>query len=360
MKRLLLCVSILMSSFAAIAADRQVYVYNWSDYIAPKLLDDFTRETGIRVVYDTYDSNETLEAKLLAGHSGYDIVVPSGSFLQRQIKAGLYQPLDRTKLANASNISPEVDAFLASYDPGLRHSIAYMWFSTGIAYNVEKIKARFGERAIDSWDVVFNPDNLRKLSDCGVYFLDSPEDIFSVGLRYLGLNTSSKNPADYLRVSTALQKLRPFIKKYHSSEYIGALAAGDICVAIGWAGDSFQARSRARESSNNIDINYIVPKEGTIMSLDALAVPVGAKNISEAYALIDHLLRPESAEQNTKTTNFANGLALSKQTLPTEILANKAVYPDAETMKRFFTAQPLEQALQKVVTREWTRVKSGR
>lgn len=361
MNRLLMFVCALAFSVqAASATERRVHVYNWSDYIEPGLLDDFARETGIKVVYDTYDSNETLEAKLMAGHSGYDIVFPSGSFLQRQIKTGLYQPLDRTKLINAQNISSQIDAFLAGYDPGLRYSIPYMWFTTGIAYNVEKMKARLGERAIDSWDIVFNPENLRKFSDCGVYVLDSPEDIFAIGLRHSGLNANSKNAQDYVRVSGMLQKLRPLIKKYHSSEYIAALAAGDICLAIGWTGDSFQARNRARESGANFEIKYAIPKEGTIMSLDAFAIPADAKNISEAYSLIDYLLRPESAERNTNVTNFANGIELVKQALAPEILANKSIYPDTETMKRLFTVTPPDQALQRIVTREWTRIKSGR
>lgn len=361
MNRILILLSVLAcSSQLAAAADRQVHVYNWSDYIAPSLLEDFTRETGIKVVYDTYDSNETLEAKLMAGRSGYDIVLPSASFLQRQIKSGLYQPIDRRKLVNASNVSKEIDAFLASYDPDLKYSIPYMWFTTGIAYNAEKLKARLGERIIDSWDIVLNPENLRKVSDCGIYLLDSPEDIFSVGLRYLGLNANSKNAADYVRVSGMLQKLKPFVRKYHSSEYIAALAAGDICLAVGWTGDSFQARNRARESGANFEINYVIPKEGTIMSLDVFAIPTDAKNVKEAYALIDFMLLPESAEKNTRVTNFANGLTLSKQTLPNEILSNKAIYPEAETMRRLFTVTPPDQILQRTISREWTRIKSGR
>lgn len=345
---------------ASASSERRVNVYNWSDYIAPGLLDEFTRETGIRIVYDTYDSNETLEAKLTAGRSGYDVVFPSGSFLQRQIKTGLYQSLDRTKLINAANISGEIDLFLASYDPGLRYSVPYMWFTTGIAYNVEKIKSRLGVRELDSWDIVFNPENLRKVSDCGVYFLDSPEDIFAAGLRSMRLNANSKNAADYTRVSGMLQKLRPFIKKFHSSEYIAALAGGDICLAIGWTGDSFQARNRARESGLNIELNYAIPKEGSLMSLDVFAIPVDARNVSEAYAFIDYLLRPESAEKNTNVTNFANGITPSKQSLAPEIRVNKSIYPDAETMKRLYTVTPPDQALQRIITREWTRIKSGR
>ena len=361
-KQVLMLVYVLAGALPpAIAfADRTVHVYNWSDYIAPDLLDEFTRETGIRVVYDTYDSNETLETKLMAGRSGYDIVFPSGSFLQRQIKTRLYQPLDRARLTNSANISSEIDAFLASYDPGLRYSVPYMWFTTGIAYNVEKMKSRLGGSVIDSWDIVLNPENLRKVSDCGVYVLDSPEDIFSIGLRYMRLNADSKNPADYLRVSGMLQKLRPFIKKYHSSEYIAGLAGGDVCLAIGWTGDAFQARNRARESGSNIELNYVIPKEGSLLSLDVFAIPVEAKNVTEAYAFIDYLLRPESAQKNTNVTNFANGVNLSKQVLAPEIMENKSIYLDTETMKKLYTISPPDLALQRMVTREWTRIKSGR
>jgi putrescine transport system substrate-binding protein len=262
------------------AADKVVHVYNWSDYIDARTLDEFTRETGIKVVYDTYDSNEILETKLLAGRTGYDVVLPSATFLQRQIQAGVFQPLDMSKLPNARNLWPEVKKRLAVYDPGNRYAVNYMWFTTGIGFNAEKIRQRLGKVPVDSWDVVFKPENLKRVADCGVYVLDSPEDMFAIALRYLGLNPDSKKPEDLRKAAALLAQMRPNVKKYHSSEYINALANGDICMAIGWAGDAFQARNRALEAKNDVHVSYVIPKEGTLMSLDSFAIPKDAPHVA--------------------------------------------------------------------------------
>ena len=361
MKRLLFIMgAFAVALTAAMAQTRTVHVYNWSDYVDPRLLDEFTKETGIKVVYDTYDSNETLEAKLLAGRSGYDIVVPSGTFLQRQIQAGVYQPLNRSRLSNAKFIWPEVDARLAVYDPGNSHSVNYMWFTTGIAFDAAKAKARMGEQPMDTWDVLFRPEILRKFADCGVYVLDSPEDMFAIALRYLKLNPDSKVPGDVTKASALLQRIRPHVRRFHSSEYINALANGDICLAIGWSGDSFQAKNRAREASNGIDIEYVIPREGTLMSMDNIAIPKDAANVDAAYSFIDFLLRPENAARNTIASNFANGVLAAKAMIPTEITANRSIYPDDEVMKRLFTVSPPDRQTQRTITREWTRIKTGR
>ncbi len=357
----ILALAILLSILGgARAEDRVVNVYNWSDYIDSKVLDDFTRETGIKVVYDTYDSNELLETKLLAGHTGYDVVVPSGTFLKRQIAAGLYQPLDLTKLSNAKNLSPEIQARLATYDPGNKFAVDYMWFTTGIAFNTAKAKERLGDTPITSWDVVFKPDILRKFADCGVYVLDSPEDMFAIALRYLKLDADSKNPTDLRRAADLLAGMRRSVKKFSSSDYINALANGDICLAVGWAGDSFQARDRAKEANNGVDIAYVVPQEGTLMSLDALAIPKDAPHPEEAYRFIDFLLRPESAARDTNVTNFANAVPASRAAVDKAMSDNPAIYPDESTMRRLFTVTPYDAAVLRVVTREWTRVKTGR
>jgi putrescine transport system substrate-binding protein len=350
----------LAGSGLAMAQERVVNVYNWSDYIAPKVLEDFTKETGIKVIYDTYDSNETLETKLLAGNTGYDVVVPSGTFLDRQIAAGLYQRLDKSQLPHASGLWPEVMARLAVDDPGNRYGVDYMWFTTGLAYNVEKARDRLGNRPINSWDILFKPELLRKFADCGVYVLDSPEDLFTIALHYLGLNPNSKRIGDLERAADLLEGLRRNVKKFHSSEYINALANGDICLAVAWSGDAYQARARAREANNGIDIAYVIPQEGTLMSLDALAIPKDAPHVAEAYAFIDFLLHPEIAARNTNATNFANGVLASKPFVAPDILNNKTIYPDAETMRRFFTVTTYDQAVQKYVTREWVRVKTGK
>lgn len=341
------------------AQTRVVNVYNWSDYIDTRVLDDFTRETGIKVIYDTYDSNETLEAKLLAGKTGYDVVVPSATFLQRQIQAGVYQPLDKGKIPNLSGLWPEVMHRLASYDPGNRFSVNYMWFTTGIAFNSEKILQRLGQIP-DSWDVIFKPEHIKKVADCGIYVLDSPEDVFSVALRFLALNPDSKKPEDIRKAANALSQIRPYIKKFHSSEYINALANGDICLAIGWAGDSFQARARALEAKNGIDIAYVIPKEGSLMSFDNFAIPKDARNVEEAHRFIDFMLRPDIAARNSAITNFANSVITSKPLLDQKVLNNQSIYPDNSIMTRLFTVSPYDGQMQRVVTREWTRVKTGR
>lgn len=359
-KVLCLLGALVLSVTAASAQQRTVNVYNWSDYVDPRVLDEFTKETGIRVVYDTYDSNETLEAKLLAGRSGYDVVAPSGTFLQRQIQAGLYRPLDRSKLTNAKNLWPEVDARLSVYDPGNRHAVNYMWFTTGIAYDVAKAKARLRDEPLNTWDILFKPELLRKFSDCGVYVLDSPEDLFAIALRYLKLNPDSKLPGDIAKASALLQRIRPSVRRFHSSEYINALANGDICLAIAWSGDSFQANNRAREARNGIEIGYVIPREGTLMSMDNLAIPKDATNVEEAYTLIDFLLRPENAARNTVASNFANGTSTAAAMIPAEIMQNKSIYPDSEVMSRLFTVTPPDRQTQRTLTREWTRIKTGK
>jgi putrescine transport system substrate-binding protein len=344
----------------AIAQQKVVNIYNWSDYIDTRVLDEFTKETGIKVVYDTYDSNETLETKLLAGKTDYDVVAPSATFLQRQIQAGVYQKLDKSKLTNIKGLWPDIMARLAAYDPGNLYAVNYMWFTTGIAYNTTKIKQRFGEKPIDSWDVVFKPENLKRLADCGVYLLDSPEDMIAAALKFLGMNPDSKRPDDIRKAADALTRIKGSVKKFHSSEYINALANGDICLAVGWAGDSFQARNRAREANNGVDINYVIPKEGALMSLDNLAIPKDAPHREAAYLFIDFLLRPEIAARNTAVTNFANGVITSRSLIEKEITDNKAIYPNEDVLKRLYTVTAYDQATQRIVTREWTRVKTGK
>ena len=360
MRRFALAVGLIVATLPALAQEKVVNVYNWSDYIDPKVLEDFTRETGIKVIYDTYDSNETLETKLLAGKTDYDVVVPSATFLQRQIQAGVFQKLDRTKLPNAKNLWPEVMARLATYDPGNQYAVNYMWFTTGIAYNVQKAQSRTGGKPIDSWETVFKPENLKRFADCGAYMLDSPEDVLTSAMRYLGINPDSKKPDDIRKAGDLVMRVKPSVKKFHSSEYINALAGGDICIAIGWAGDSFQARNRAREANNGVDINYVIPKEGALMSLDNLAIPKDAPHRDEAYQFIDYLLRPDVAARNTSVTNFANGILASKPFVEKEVLDNRAIYPSEEIMKRLYTVSANDLATQKIITREWTRIKTGR
>jgi putrescine transport system substrate-binding protein len=354
------CFALLVSGNAIAQPARVLNVYNWSDYIDPKLLDDFEKETGIKITYDTYDSNETLEAKLVSGGMGFDLVFPSATFLVRQISSKLVQPLDRSRLRNADKISKDLDRRLETYDPGVRYSIVYMWFTTGLALNEEKVRARLGDLDVNTWDLVFNRDLLRKVSDCGVYFLDSAEDVFAIALRRNGVSIDRASASDLSKVSAQLAGLRSYIKKFHSSEYISALASGDACVAIGWAGDSFQAQARAQEAGNANKITYKIPREGTIMSMDVMAIPKGAKNVTEAYEFIDFLLRPEVAAKNTNLTKFANGVPDSYSLVAPEISQNPYIFPREQQQERLFSVGPLAPALQRTVTREWTRVKTGR
>ena len=342
------------------AQQKTVNVYNWSDYIDPRVIEEFTRETGVKVVYDTYDSNETLETRLLAGKTGYDVVVPSATFLQRQIQAGIYQKLDRSKLKNASGLWPDIMKRLAVYDPGNQYAVDYTWSTTGIAYDVKKITQRMGEKPIDSWEAVFKADNLKRVAGCGVYMLDSSEDILTAALKYLGLNPDSKQPEDIRKAADTLIRVKPSIKKFHSSEYINALANGDICLAVGWAGDSFQARNRAREARNGVDLNYVIPKEGALMSMDSLAIPKDAPHPNEAHLFIDFLMQPEVAARNTALTNFANGVLASKPFIDKEILENPAIYPTDEVFRRLYTVSSNDLPTQRMITREWTRVKTSK
>lgn len=353
-------VALLLLAAPACAQDKIVNIYNWSDYIDQKVLIEFTKETGIKVVYDTYDSNEALEAKVLAGRSGYDVVVPSATFLQRQIQTGAYQKLDKSKLLNLKNISSDISARMAVYDPGNQYAVNYMWFTTGIAYNTKKIKERLGDAIPNSWEHMFKPELLRKLSDCGIQVLDSPEDLFASALHFLKLPPDSKRESDIRRAADVLAGTKRFVRKFHSSEHINALANGDICMAVAWAGDAVQARNRARDAGNGIEINYVLPKEGTLINLDSFAIPKDAVHVEEAHKFIDFMLRPEIAARNSSVTNYANGVGASRALLPKDLSDNPSIYPDEATMKRLFTITTSDAAAQKLLVREWARIKTGR
>src|SRR6186713_458481 len=299
--RLIGAMTVALSSLSPAQAEpRTVNFYNWSNYMAPGVLEDITKETGIKVVYDTFDANETLETRLLAGKSGYDVVVPTGYFLQRQIKAGVFQKLDKSKLKNLGNVWPEVANRLAAYDPGNQYAVNYMWGTTGIGFNAKSVRDRLGSTGkIDSWETVFKPDNLAKFRDCGIHMLDSADDIIPAALHFLRLNPDSNDPKDLERAVELLAKIRPLVRKFHSSEYLNALASGEICLVVGWSGDIKQAQKRAAAAKNGIEIGYSIPKEGAQMFFDNLAIPKDARNVAEAHALINFLLRPEVVAKNS-------------------------------------------------------------
>ena len=343
------------------AAQGVVNVYNWSDYIDPQVLEDFTKQTGIKVQYDTFDANETLETKLLAGKSGYDIVVPSAYFLERQIKAGVFQKLDKSKITNIANVWPDIAKRLAVYDPANQYAVNYMWGTTGIGYNVKAMRERLGPQGkIDSWDIVFKPDKLAKFKDCGVHMLDSADDIVPAALHYLGLNPNSTDEKDLQRAADLLLKVRPSVRKFHSSEYLNALAGGEICFVVGWSGDIKQAQKRAAEAKNGVEIGYVIPKEGAQMFFDNLAIPKDAAHVAEAHAFIDYLLKPEVAAKNSNLVAYANGNLASQKFIDKAVLDDPNVYPDAATMKRLYTVSARDQKSQRVLNRLWTRIKTGR
>ncbi len=353
--------AVVLSLAPASAQERVVNFYNWSNYMAPGVLEDFTKETGIKVVYDTFDANETLETRLLAGKSGYDVVVPTGYFLQRQITAKVFLKLDKAKLPNLANAWPVVSKQLATYDPGNNYGANYMWGTTGIGYNVKTAEKILGPGVkIDSWDIVFKPENLSKFKDCGIHMLDSADDILPAALSYLGIDPNSTRQADLEKAADLVAKVRPFVRKFHSSEYLGALASGEICFVVGWSGDVMQARSRAEEAKSGVEIGYTIPKEGAQMFFDNLAIPSDAKNVAEAYALIDYLYRPEVAAKNSDFLSYANGNLASQKLIDPKILNDKNIYPDEATQKKLFVITARDPATQRIINRLWTKVKTGK
>jgi putrescine transport system substrate-binding protein len=342
------------------AQQKRVNFYNWSDYVDPDVLKEFTKETGIEVTYDTFDANEVLETKLLAGKSGYDVVVPTAYFLERQIKAGVFQKLDKAKLPNLTHMWPEIANRLATYDPGNQFAVNYMWGTTGIGYNVKKAREILAGAKIDSWDLMFNPEKLAKFKDCGIHMLDSSDDVFPAALNYLGINPNSKDAADVQKAADLVTKVRPLVRKFHSSEYLNALASGEICLVLGWSGDIKQAQKRAAEAKAGVEIAYAIPKEGAQMFFDNLAIPKDARNADGAHALINYLQRPEVAARNSNFIAYGNGNLASQKFIDKAILEDPSVYPDAATMQRLYTITASDQKTLRVVNRLWTRVKTGK
>jgi putrescine transport system substrate-binding protein len=343
----------------AFAQDTVVNVYNWSDYIDPEMLSKFTEETGIEVVYDNYDNNEIVETKLLAGGSGYDVVVPSGPNVARQIQAGTIQKLDKSKLPGLVHMWPEITSRLEVYDPGNEYAVNYMWGTTGVGYNVDKIMERMPDAPVDSWDMIFNPDVASKFADCGIEVLDTPEELVPAALNYLGLNPDSKDPAELEKAGELLMSVRPYILKFHSSDYIDALANGDICMAVGYSGDIFIAKNRAEEAGAGVSIEYVIPKEGAAMWFDSFIIPADAPHPEAAYSFIEYMLRPEVAAANSNYVFYANGNKDSQPLLEEDIIGDPAIYPGAETLSNLYTTTPYDARIQRVVTRIWTDVKSG-
>ncbi|CAD5105795.1 polyamine ABC transporter substrate-binding protein [Zestomonas carbonaria] len=345
------------------AQGKVLHVYNWSDYIAADTVSKFEKETGIKVVYDVFDSNETLEAKLLAGKSGYDIVVPSNNFLAKQIKAKVYQPLDKSKLPNWQNLDTALLKTVEVSDPGNQYSFPYMWGSIGIGYNPEKVKAVLGENApVDSWDLLFKPENIEKLKSCGVSFLDSPTEVLPIALHYLGLKPDTANPsaADLKAAEDLFLKIRPHITYFHSSKYISDLANGNLCVAVGYSGDVYQAKSRAEEAGDKVKVAYNIPKEGAGTFFDMVAIPADAENVESAYAFMNFLMKPEIMAEISNEVQFPNGNAAATPLVDEAIRNDPGIYPTEETMAKLYAFPDLPAKAQRAMTRSWTKIKSGK
>ncbi len=350
--------ALLASTF--MAASEEVRVYNWSDYIDEALLKKFTAETGIELIYDVFDSNEVLETKMLAGSSGYDVVVPSGTFLSRQIQAGAFQKLDISKLSNIHNVWDDINARTAIYDPGNEYSINYMWGTTGIGYNVGKVKEALGDNApANSLSLIFDPANMEKLKNCGVYFLDAPAEIIPAALKYIGEDPDSHDIDVIKKVEPILTAVAPYVQKYHSSEYINALANGDICVAFGWSGDILQARDRAAEADNGVEVEYAIPSEGALMWFDQMAIPVDAPNPDAAHKFINFILDAQNMADASNYVYYANGNKASQAMLEEDVIGDPAIYPPAETVDNLYVTTAYGPKEQRIVTRMWTKVKTG-
>ena len=337
-----------------------VHVYNWANYIEPSLLEKFTAETGIKVVYDVYDSNEMLESKLMAGKSGYDVVVPTASFLERQVDAGVFLQLDRAQIPNWKNLDAEIHERIALHDPGNQHAVDYMWGTTGIGYNETKVKAIMPNAPVDSWKLILDPAVAAKFKDCGISVLDGPTDVLPGVLAYLGLDPTSESEQDLAKAEATLMAIRPYLRMIHSSNYIDALANGEICIALGWSGDILQARDRAAEAGLDQAIKYFVPKEGTIIWFDLLAIPRDAPHAENAHALINFLQRAEVAAANSNFINYANGNAASFPMIDEAIRNDPAIYPPAEVKAKLFPDLAESEEFSRALNRSWTRFVTGK
>ena len=352
--------SVALASMPAQAQQRTVNFYNWSSYMAPRCWRTSPRRPASRSSTTPSTPTRRSETRLLAGKSGYDVVVPTAYFLQRQIAANVFQKLDKSKLPNLANAWDVVTKRLAVYDPGNQYAANYMWGTTGIGYNVKTIQNILGPgAAIDSWDIVFKPENISKFKDCGIHMLDSATDILPAALNYLGLDPNSTKPADLEKAADLVASIRPNVRKFHSSEYLNALATGEICLVVGWSGDIMQARSRAAEANSGIEIGYAIPKQGAQMFFDNLAIPADAKNVAEAHELINYLYRPDVAAKNSDFLSYANGNLASQKLISAKIINDKTIYPDEATEKRLFIITARDQPTQRIINRLWTRIKTG-
>ena len=357
--RPLLFAPLLLAASIAQAAD-SVKIYNWSSYIAPDTLKNFQAASGIVPTYDVFDSNETLDGKLMTGNSGYDVVFPSNHFMARQIQGKALKALDKRQLPNWKNLNPVLLKALEVNDPGNRYGFPYLWGSTGIGYNIDKVKAALGENApVDSWDLIFKPENISKLKSCGVAILDNGPELLPIALNYLGLPHHSQDPADYEKAKALLMKVRPYISYFHSSKYTGDLANGDICVVVGFSGDVLQARNRAEEARNGVKVGYEIPREGAPMWFDMVAMPADAPDEKAGYAYMNYLLQPEVMADISNHVQYANGNQAADRLVDPALKTNSMIYPTDAMLGKLFALQAMPAKIDRLRTRIWTSIKAG-
>ncbi|QPH54486.1 polyamine ABC transporter substrate-binding protein [Pontivivens ytuae] len=355
------CLAALLTTLpAGLMAQDVLNVYNWSDYIAEDTIAQFEEEFGVTVNYDVYDSNEVLEARLFAGNTGFDIVVPTSDFLRRQAAAGVYMPLDRDRLPNLANMDAELMEAASAYDPGNEHAIIYMWGTTGIGYDAAKITERLGEDApLDSWSLIFDPEIVSQLADCGVTMLDAPTEMLPAAMNYLGLDPRSTDTADFEAGAELLESIRPHVRYFHSSQYISDLANGDVCLSVGWSGDIFQAQARAAEAENGVEITYVIPDEGALQWFDMMAIPADAPNPDLAHEFINFIMRPDVTADITNYVWYANANEASMELVDEEITSDPAIFPTEETAEGLYPAAVYDARTDRTVNRLWTQVKTG-
>jgi len=360
MKKTTMILGAMALSTGSAWADGELNVYHWSDYVAADTISNFEKKTGITVNYDVFDSNEVLEAKMLTGASGYDVVVPSIEFLARQAQAGLYAKIDKDKLKNYGNLDPDILKIIAVNDPDNTYGVPYMMFSVGIGYNIDMIAERIDADKIGSWDMVFDPDTVAKLADCGVVIMDSPSEVMASALNYLGLDPHSEDKADLEKASELMLGVRPYIRYFHSSQYINDLANGDICLTIGYSGDILQARDRAAEAGQGTNIAYTIPKEGALIGFDMMAIPDDAPNPENALKFIDYILEPKVAADITNYVYFGNPNTAATEFVDEDVANDPGIYPPRDVKVKMFVSKPHSARYDRTLTRTWTTIKTGK
>ena len=339
--------------------ERVLNIYNWSDYIAPDIVPAFEKEYGIKVHYDVFDANTVLQTKLLTGNTGYDIVVPSANFMALQIKAGVFQKLDKSLLPNLKNVDPEMARRMEPLDPGMDHSVNYFWGTSGIGYNADRIKAAMPNAPLDSLAMLYDPAVVSRFKQCGVIIVDEPAEVVSTVLLYLGRDQQSEKPGDLAAAEGVLMAIRPYVRYVQAEQYIEDLANGEICLALGWSGDVLNAAARARDANRGNVIKYDIPREGAVLFFDMMAIPADAPHPKNAHLFINYMLRPEVAARNSSFVHYASANAAAYPLIDPVVRGDRSIFPPPEAMGRLAPDLPHSQAYTRMLTRTWTRFKTG-